>query len=1300
MDYCGAFKINNKCLDSSNSKLQLLNCVENSSSQKFIYDSFSKTIRPVVDNGIDICVTFISNSTGGSFELQPYRNSSSQKFNYDSSTSRFALDTGANKCINYSVDKFIASDCSSDASQKFSVTECTSSNEPVLEKILTSLKISKANPSMLSNVNFVDQTSSITKISGMDNMVYFAFYLAASSLYSFKVESKNTRAAPYVRGISLNTSPFMSSTADDTYKLMKGIHLCVVWLEKEYTGSPNVDYSIKLVNRKNGVESDVETLKLLDVGGIPMEEWLFSSLLNTMKNYNNNSNMKAKYMSYVSTPFSSYGNINNLSLQSMDTTLSNYSEYIGNCSPSAPCGLNSKVKFKEIIPASYGGGTIDFTDSEIFHYEKCNKFCRDEAATFSKWKEITKCPASKMPDSTKEKMITYKDETGADVVEESSIYIDNLRYYTDDKLTTAFSMWSTPAYKEFSDECYSNMLSDGNILRMGGRIFSRDGLSYLAYLDTGKIALFSMNNEGSYSETASIRPANPSKVGGFVKLSDGKLLIYQTVKSEETLVDSLMESLTITTIKINLLITTFSMMVLDMNGVFINRYGLVPSDLAITDEITEYKFKSPVGTLNAYEIIKTEETALVITKANLEFRVKDVDDSGAITETVQFSIKIASNEFICFDENGFYVSNGTLKTFESKASGIKLFGLYAGGVEMKNNDGWLIKNHGPAMSTLNSNTIIRRPTMPEESEGVSIISGGSKGKLSYQMDGNLVFYSDNKPIWNSNTQNNTSTHMMLDKSGEIFIMNDKAVVFRSNFSLKKSIFSLLFVFDEWFFICNREVDTDPNLYISRLYPNASDLMSNSMTSLISAHISINYKKYPNIVLVDKNYVNAGNNSGVVNTEYVDFTEFMRSNNFLQCSPTDFFCNFQKTAVQDSTNAKRKIYSVEVDTAGTKWSNVKIKSLITGDDATGDTKKEDLYKYDGRRLYGYTPLISSKYLGMNSSPFVKVKFASSSIDCILLIKKGLDDYEVNYDEALSYINSNMTSSAQLDMLDFKTSFKLNSSSYMLDPLKLSFADTNGDFERVDDVKMDYCGPVKIGSKCMDSGSNKVQIFDCNSTAPQKYIYDFITQTLRPSQSPAMAVSGKSTLANSDMELQTYNRGAGQKFIYDSDAARLKLVSDKTMCVELSNTANGAGFNLKPCSDSAQQNVIMNTCVDSDLKKILSASIKPPVVKYSITGFASELSKDRNYRDKVINNDSIISSTVIPLLGLDSVDVFKVHSSFSMRPDITSSFANMKEGSLWSSALLFIILMIMVFVFLFLLRSRKQKAVPFSQTQPRL
>jgi hypothetical protein len=470
-----------------------------------------------------------------------------------------------------------------------------------------------------------------------------------------------------------------------------------------------------------------------------------------------------------------------------------------------------------------------------------------------------------------------------------------------------------------------------------------------------------------------------------------------------------------------------------------------------------------------------------------------------------------------------------------------------------------------------------------------------------------------------------------------------------------------------------------------------------MTSLISAHISINYKKYPNIVLVDKNYANTGNNSGAVNLEYVDFTEFMRSNNFLQCSPTDFFCNLQKTAVQDPSNAKRKLYSVEVDTAGTKWSNVKIKSLVTGDDVTGDTKKEDLYKYGGRRLYGYTPLISSKYLGMNSSPFVKVKFASSSIDCVLLIKKGLDDYDVKYDEAFSYINSNVTSSAQLDMLDFKSSFKLSGGSYTLDPLKLAFTDMNGDFERDDDVKIDYCGPVKIGGKCMDNGSNKVQIFDCNSTIPQKYIYDFITQTLRPSQSPAMTVSGKSTLANSEVELQTYNRSSNQKFIYDSDAARLKLVSDKNMCMELSNIANGSGFNLKPCSDSAQQKVIMNTCADAGLKKILSTSIKPPVVKYSITGFVSELSKDKNYRDKVINNDSIISSTVMTLLGLDEVAVFKVHSSFSMKPDVASGFANMNDSTIWTSALLLIILMIVVFMFLFLLRDEKQKASPVSRKE---
>lgn len=1285
MDYCGAFKINNKCIDSANNKLQLANCSEGQVSQKFIYDSYTKTIRPL-DGSADTCVGL----KGGVFELQVFNNSSSQKFNYDSVNSRFNLESDTSNCINYSVDKFIASTCSTADSQKFTITKCTSSVDAVLEKILTSLKISKANASILSGINEADQTSSIIKLAGTDNMVYFAFYLSIDSTYSFKIESKTSKPAPYMRGVSLNTSPFMSNVSNDSYRLLKGIHIAIVWLERGYSGVAGVDYIIKIIDKRTNVEYNVDNLKLSSVGGIPMEEWLFSSILNTMKNYNNNSNMKTKYINYVSNPVSSYGNVSNLALQPVNNMLSNYSEYAGNCAPDAACGFNSKVKFKQIIPASYINASDEFTDDDIYYYEHCNKFCRDEAGVFSKWKEITKCPASKMPESTKEKNITSVDENGKEVVEESAIYIDNLRYHKDENLSKVFSLWSTPTYKQFSDECYGNILSDGNILRSGARIFSKDGISYLEYSETGRIALFSVDDTGAYTETASIRAANSSKPGSFFKLMDGKILIYKTVVNGETSTDSLIESLTITNTKVNLLITTFSILVLDTSGVFINRFGLVPSDLLLTEDITEYKFKSPSGSTAAYEIIRTDDTSLVITKTRLEFRVREKDNAGVVTETAPLTIPISSTEFICFNENGFYVSNGTLKTFESKATGVKLFGLYSGGIEMKNSEGWLIKNHGANLSTLNSLTTIRKPVIPDESGGIAIVSSSSKGKLVYQTDGNLVFYSDGKPLWNSNTQNGPSTHMMLDKSGEIVIMNDKTVVYRSNFSLKNSIFAILFVFDEWFFVCNKESAADNNLYISRLYPNAADLMSNNMTSLISAHITANYKKYPNIVIVDSTYSNTGNESGSVNTEYIDFTEFLRSYNFLQCQPTDFLCNLTKTTTVDPSNSKRKLYNVEIDTANAKWSHVKAKSLITGEFTNADTKKPELFKYGGRRLYGYTPLISSKYLGMNSSPLIKVKFANSSIDCILLIKKGLDDYDVQYDEALSYINSNVTSRAQLDMLDFQTSFQKNSNNvYELDPLKKAFTDRNGDFERVDDVKVDYCGTVKVSGKCLSSSADKVQITDCDNSNNQKYVFDFITQTLRPSLKPEMAFSSRSTTVDSDMGLMAYTRGANQKFIYDNDKSRLILVADKSLCVELSSTANGSGFNLKPCSTSTQQNIYMNSCMDADLKKILANSVKPPVVKYSITGFVSDLSKDRNYRDKVINDNRIISGSIIPLLGLEGVDIFKVHSSFSMKPDVASSFDNMSYSDNWYTILLFIFTLVVVVVVVIFLKKKVQK-----------
>lgn len=1299
MDYCGPFKINNKCLDSRNNKFQIWDCSDNLNSQKFMYDSFTKTIRPYILNGLsNLCIGSKNNllSSSTHLEIQEYKNLPSQKFIYNPTTKRFNLENSTNTCIDLINDNkangsgFQLFQCKTHPAQEFTTTECKSAVDPILEKILNSLKTNLSNPS---NTNFVSEGIDSIGLTKMGSgILYSSLYIPVSSIYNIKIESITSNPAPFVKNISLNTSPFITPISHNTYEesissisLSKGIHLIIIEIDSKYAGTVGIDFSIKFIDVKSGKEYNILDMYLNKVGGIPMEEWLYSSILNISNSYNSNSNIKDKYLNFLSSPANSYAKISNLALQPMNSILSKYSEYMGDCDTFL-CGFNSKVKFKEIIPPSYGGASVEFSDNDIYHYEKCNKFCRNEDEVFIKWKEITKCPSSKMPASTKDKSIKYIGEDGKEITEESSIHIDNLRYYQDKDLQNVFSIWSTPEYKDFSDECYNNILSNGNILRVGGKIFSKDGLSYLEYSLSGKISLFDMGEDGAYVESSTVIRKLPAvgKVGDYMKLENGKIIIYKLSNSNGKIVETVLENIILVEdVIVNMLITSFSILLIDSNGFFINRYGLVPSDISINDEISEYKFKPPVGSLKAYEIIKTEENSLVMTKSNIELRSKEVDSAGVATVIVKFSVSIKSSEFICFNESGFYVGDGTIKSFESKASGVKLFGLYSNSIEMKNAEGWLIKYHGSNPSNLNNLSTIRKPTIQEEEDGISIVSESKKGKLVYQKDGNLVFYSNNKLLWNSNTAGTPSTHMRLDKSGEILILNGTNVVYRSNFKLSTSIFSILFVFDEWFFICNKISETDSNLYVSRLYPNSSDLMSNNMTSLISTHININYSKYPNIVLVAKDYANTGAESGSVNTEYIDFTEFLRSNNFLQCPPTEFLCNLNKTTTPDPDNVKRQHYNVEIDVSNSKWSHVKIKSLITGNAVSSTTSKfQDVntYRYGGRQLYGYTPLISSKYLGFNSSPFIKVKFPTGSIDCIMLVKKGLDDYEVKFDEALSYINSNMTSKSQLDMLEFKDSFKKKAGTNILelDPLKLKFADLNGDFERDDDIKTDYCGVVKVSDKCLDSGNNKVQIWDCNKSIPQKYIFDFITQTLRPSQTPSMALSTKENKENAILELQNYEKKINQKFIYDSDSSQLKLVSDKKLCVELTNNTNGSTFKMATCGDSSLQKITMGSCSDVELKKILNENIKPPTVKYSITGFITELSKDKNYRDKIINNNELISPTILPMLGLDSINIFKMHSSFSMKPDTVSGFSNFNiyADNDWTTKLLIFILIIII------------------------
>jgi hypothetical protein len=1293
-DYCGSFKIKSKCLDSRSDKFQQWDCSDNLNSQKFIYDSYTKTIRPYkVDSLSDLCVGAVNNSQsdGALLELQKYKNTSSQKFTYDQSNKRFNLEGNTSKCIDLINDSsnngagFQLLNCKEHQAQRFSMDKCSSA-EPILEKIIDNLKLSKIKTATLDYIGVSSQTLPLTYMGG--GVVYGAFYLSNSSKYKIKVETLNNKTAPFVVGISLNTSPFLSGISNNTSKEMDisvnlsgGIHLIIIKLDPYYTGTVFVDYTVKIVDTKTNREYNIENLSLNNVGGVPMKQWLYSSILNVLRNYNDDLNMKNKYIEYITQPVDSYGNINNTALQSTDTVLSNYSEYRG-CDKA--CGIDSKVKFKEVIPSLHGGSDIEFTDDEIYYFEKCNKFCRTEAEVLSKWKEITKCPVSNLPPSINEKTFTYTDENGVEKQEDSPLYIDELRYVQNEDLPKVFNTWSVPTYKETSTDCYNSVLSDGNILRIGGRIYSSDGLSYLEYSATGKVSLFDFDGESAHVESAVIIRNTPStaNIGDYLKLENGKLTFY---KITSTTIHSIVGSVSIVSnTKISLLISSFAVVVIDSNGFFINRYGMPLSEITISDEIKEYKFR-PSSDSRPYEIIKNEGASLVMINGKIEFRSVDTSEAGVATTTILFSINIQSNEFLYFGSDGFYVSNGTTKSFESKATNVKLFVFYSNGIHMKNTEGWIIKYHNNNISALTNDMIFRKPTIIEEQDGIIISSSSGKGKLVYQTDSNLVFISEGVPIWHSGTNNMASTHMFLDKSGEIMIMNDKAVVYRSNFKDTNSIMSLLFVFDEWFFICNKISKLDESLYISRVYPNAADLMTKNMTKLIKEHITLNYNKYPKIALVKDAYSNSGNKSGEMNTEYIDFTEFLRSYNFLQCSPTDFLCNFNKTATVDPTNSKRLIYTVDISTSNTKWPKVELKSLITGIKSTDsiDYNSAAAYSYDGKRLNGYTPLISNKYIGINSSPIINIILPSGSVKCILLIKKNLEDYTVKYDEALNYVNSNITSSSQIDILDFKSSVRKKGALFELDPLKKAFSDPDGDYERDDDIKMDYCGEVKIKDKCVDSGENKFQIWDCNKTNPQKYVYDYITKSLRPMKTPTLAVtvSNNNITAGSTMILDTYINKPSQKFLYNKDLQKFVSNINKDLCLDLTNgSANGSYFQLQNCQETENQKFLIGECNDLELKKILNQKVKPPTVLFTIPGFLNETEKDIGFRDKVINNDKIIGPTIISVLGLNEVEGFKVHSLFSMKPDVSSGFFN-KNCENYNNIIFFMLLIISAIVVVF-------------------
>lgn len=1072
-ELCGTIQIRDKCLDSKDNKVQIWDC-NNSSEQLYIYDPNSKTIRP--KGNINLCIAY----NGREIILEEYKNKPNQKFDYDPSTKRFSTN-GNTKCIdlkgssNTNGNTFQLIECKDHVAQKFSMNNCSNVFNKDLQTMLDQLKQPAYDSIESDLIKRINEKQNID-ISGIniinDFLLYASFYITSAGDYIISTTPIDNSTPPTIKTVSMNLSPYIeiyntNSNLDDLskpLKLNKGINLIMI---KFYDKIPTVKFNILFKNIKDGSSFNLKDVVITSVDKLPINEWLYINLYNKQKELNiiRNSPITAtdntadleiynKYLNYTTNPLVSYGSLN---VKKEDAKLSKYSEWVG-CS--ATCGFDSQVKSRSVISSIYGGSN-KVPEGALDMIEDCNKFCRTETDVFNIWKSETSCPASSLPSITKNKSIQYTDDTGTLQTAESAVFIDNLRLYTDDQLKKVSSLWLAPDTSDMSNDCYGNALSDGNILRLGARIFSKDSVSYLEYSANGRLSLFSIQENGDYAESYIIRNTpTAANIGEYVKLINGSLSFYKG--------SSILQTINIGGVKPKISLSSFCIFVIETatgnENKVLNIVGIPPYELSITEATPEYKFIPKSKDKNvAYSIISSDNTNLALSFSSLDY---------IIDGEKKWSLPVKENEFICFNSKGFYIGDNKVKSFECKCNNVSLFSLTKETIEMKDNNDYVVRYYGNMPSNLLDNIKLKRPTIGDEESGISLISSGGKGVLKYQIDGNLVFYSNNIAIWNSNTQNKVSTHYFMSSTGEIFVMNGSEVVFRSNYSDSTSSRSIMFLMDEWMVICNKKASDTSPLQIARVYPNASDSMSSSMTNLIKYHLSLNYDKYPKITLKSTEGSETNNN---MCENIINITEFLRSYNFMQCSPTDFLCNFPKKA---TTVNGITTYDVEFDVSSDRWkNNVFAFSLIKSEKSTSPNYSDsEVFKYNGNKLFGYSNLVSSKYMGNNSSPNVKVRTSSSkTINCTLLIKDSESSFVSSISSIQSYRNAVLNDNKLINptvfsMLGFEgvEGFEMHPNFSMSPDIKSSFSNPlDSILNSRYDILSEIClGPNILSNDCQD------------------------------------------------------------------------------------------------------------------------------------------------------------------------------------------------------------------------------------------
>lgn len=142
---------------------------------------------------------------------------------------------------------------------------------------------------------------------------------------------------------------------------------------------------------------------------------------------------------------------------------------------------------------------------------------------------------------------------------------------------------------------------------------------------------------------------------------------------------------------------------------------------------------------------------------------------------------------------------------------------------------------------------------------------------------------------------------------------------------------------------------------------------------------------------------------------------------------------------------------------------------------------------------------------------------------------------------------------------------------------------------------YCGEFKIRDKCLDATGNptdgtKVQIFDCDGSKEQKFQYTSKDNTIRLVSDKTRCLDIRGGDISDGTAIQMWNCSGvdAQKFIYDPVNKRIQSKVNTDKCIDLLKDVsdNRNNFQLLGCKDHRAQKFDVNNCTPNALESMAS------------------------------------------------------------------------------------------------------------------